>query len=114
MEKWTGSAFVMNTDPTDDDCAAVSDVIMLDPSGNLSVGDTTATLGEASQGIRQITLSAPGAGNAGSIRVQPQVPCWLRFDWLGTGPSDACAIAFFGGYAASKPLIFVCEIYRGM
>jgi len=95
LEKWTGSAFVMNTDPTDDDCAAVSDVIMLDPSGNLSVGDTTATLGEASQGIRQITLSAPGAGNAGSIRVEPQVPSWLHFDWLGTGPSNPSAIAIF-------------------
>ncbi|WP_312911612.1 DUF6701 domain-containing protein [Stutzerimonas nitrititolerans] len=114
LEKWTGSAFVMNTDPTDDDCAAVSDVIMLDPSGNLSVGDTTATLGEASQGIRQITLSAPGAGNAGSIRVEPQVPSWLHFDWLGTGPSNPSAIAIFGGYAGSKPLIFRREIYRGM
>ncbi|WP_313507060.1 DUF6701 domain-containing protein [Stutzerimonas nitrititolerans] len=114
LEKWTGSAFVTNTDPTDDDCAAVSDVIMLDPSGSLSVGDTTATLGEASQGIRQITLSAPGAGNAGSIRVEPQVPSWLHFDWLGTGPSNPSAIAIFGGYAGSKPLIFRREIYRGM
>lgn len=114
LEKWTGSAFVMNTDPTDDDCAAVSDVIMRDPSGNLSVGDTTATLGEASQGIRQITLSAPGAGNTGSIRIEPQVPSWLHFDWLGTGPSNPSAIAIFGGYAGSKPLIFRREIYRGM
>ncbi|WP_312954680.1 DUF6701 domain-containing protein [Stutzerimonas nitrititolerans] len=114
LEKWTGSAFVTNTDPTDDDCAAVSDVIMLDPSGSLSVGDTTATLGEASQGIRQITLSAPGAGNTGSIRIEPQVPSWLHFDWLGTGPSNPSAIAIFGGYAGSKPLIFRREIYRGM
>ncbi|MHB0841235.1 DUF6701 domain-containing protein [Stutzerimonas nitrititolerans] len=114
LEKWTGSAFVTNPDPTDDDCAAVSGVIMLDPSGNLSVGDTTATLGEASQGIRQIILSAPGAGNTGSIRIEPQVPSWLHFDWLGTGPSNPSAIAIFGGYAGSKPLIFRREIYRGM
>jgi len=114
LEKWTGSAFVTNPDPTDDDCAAVSGVIMLDPSGNLSVGDTTATLGEASQGIRQIILSAPGAGNTGSIRIEPQAPSWLHFDWLGTGPSNPSAIAIFGGYAGSKPLIFRREIYRGM
>ncbi len=71
-------------------------------------------LGKASQGIRLITLSAPGAGNTGSIRIEPQAPIWLHFDWLGTGPSNPSAIAIFGGYAGSKPLIFPREIYRGM
>lgn len=115
LERWTGSAFVTNTNPVDDVCAAVSETITLDnPSGNLSVEETSATLGEASQGIRLITLSAPGEGNAGSIRVEPQVSSWLHFDWLGTGLTNPSAIATFGGYAGSKPLIFRRELYRGM
>src|SRR5690606_29243781 len=52
LGKWTRRASLMNTAPAADDCGAVSEVIMLDPSGNVSVGDTTARLGEASQAIR--------------------------------------------------------------
>ncbi|WP_332823428.1 DUF6701 domain-containing protein [Stutzerimonas kunmingensis] len=113
LEKWTGSAFVSNTDPADEDCAVVSETITLDnPSGNLSIEETSATLGEASQGIRLITLSAPGADNTGSIRVEPHVPSWLHFDWLGTGPTNPSAIATFGGYAGYPPVIFRREVYR--
>jgi len=113
LEKWTGSAFVTNTDPADEDCAVVSETITLDnPSGNLSIEETSATLGEASQGIRLITLSAPGADNTGSIRVEPHVPSWLHFDWLGTGPTNPSAIATFGGYAGYPPVIFRREVYR--
>ena len=113
LEKWTDSAFVTNTDPADEDCAVVSETITLDnPSGNLSIEETSATLGEASQGIRLITLSAPGADNTGSIRVEPHVPSWLHFDWFGTGPINPSAIATFGGYAGYPPVIFRRELYR--
>lgn len=113
LEKWTDSAFVTNTDSADEDCAVVSETITLDnPSGNLSIEETSATLGEASQGIRLITLSAPGADNTGSIRVEPHVPSWLHFDWFGTGPINPSAIATFGGYAGYPPVIFRREVYR--
>jgi len=117
LEKWNGSAFVTNTDPVDSSCTEVSDIKLDSPRGNLSKGDIdalTVMLGDVLQGMRQITLSAPGVGKAGSVRVEPQVPSWLYFDWLGTGPISPSAIATFGGYAGSKPLIFRRELYRGM
>ncbi|WP_260523708.1 DUF6701 domain-containing protein [Pseudomonas sp. DNDY-54] len=116
LERWSGSGFVTNTDPVDDLCAAVDDNITLDsPSGKLTesdLADMTATLSDALQGMRQIILSEPGAMKAGSVRVEPQVPNWLYFDWLGTGPSNPSAIATFGGYSGSRPLIFRREVYR--
>ncbi|MGE6527835.1 DUF6701 domain-containing protein [Pseudomonas sp. NPDC077382] len=116
LERWSDSGFVTNTDPVDDLCAAVDENITLDsPSGKLTesdLADMTATLSDALQGMRQIILSEPGAMKAGSVRVEPQVPSWLYFDWLGTGPINPSAVATFGGYSGSRPLIFRREVYR--
>ncbi len=112
LEYWSGTAFVTDTAPADMNCTAVSDAALDNPTGSLTPAKTSVTVGAVSQGVRLLTLSAPGTGNAGTLRVTPQVPGWLYFDWLGKGATNPSAIASFGGYAGARPLIFRREVYR--
>lgn len=112
LERWHGTAFITDTTLADASCTALSDVTLGNPTGSLTPSKTSVTVGAASQGLRLLSLSAPGAGNAGTIRVTPHAPGWLYFDWLGTGASNPSATASFGGYTGSRPLIFRREIYR--
>ncbi len=112
LERWSGTAFVTDTALADVNCTAVSEATLDNPTGRLTAGKTGVTIGAASQGVRFLTLSAPGTGNAGTLQVTPQVPGWLYFDWLGHGATNPSATASFGGYAGARPLIFRREIYR--
>jgi MSHA biogenesis protein MshQ len=112
LETWNGAAFEVQVAAVAEDCTSVSGVSLDDATGNLAETETRATRGEPSAGVTMIGLSAPGAGNTGSIRVTPDVPAWLQFDWLGNGPVNPSGIAVFGGYGGQKPLIFRREVYR--
>ncbi|WP_137974777.1 DUF6701 domain-containing protein [Pseudomonas sp. F(2018)] len=94
--------------------------------GNLANGETLLSYRNAtgggtapfvvsagSSGAGGYLLSAPGAGNDGSVRVAFPTPTWLRFDWDGNGSLDhASGLATFGIYKGAAPLIFRREVYR--
>jgi len=82
-------------------------------TGNLADGDVTPSLSAIISGVGQLQLSAPGAGNDGSVQATLTVPDWLLYDWAGTGTRQAArGLAAFGIYQGSRPLIFRRELYR--
>lgn len=86
-------------------------------SGNLSTGETSGTLSGPSAGVGMLRLSAPGAGNDGSVLASlSAVPNWLFYDWDATGDVSkrraAKGLASFGIYKGATPLIFRRELYR--
>lgn len=82
-------------------------------TGNLAPGDTTPTLAGPSAGLGTVSLSAPGAGNDGSVQVSfPASPSWLQYPWNGANRQLARGLASFGIYQGASPLIFRRELYR--
>lgn len=83
-------------------------------TGNLVAGKTIASTGSFSQGAGLVSLTAPGAGNDGSLQLAyPNMPEWLKYDWLRSGSRQpARGVASFGIYQGAKPLIFRRELYR--
>lgn len=82
-------------------------------TGRLASGETAVVSTLLNFGVGQVGLSAPGAGNDGSVDVSfPAMPDWLRYDWRGSGREAGRGHATFGIYAGAKPLIFRREIYR--
>lgn len=83
-------------------------------SGNLAEGETTPGItGMLSAGRDTITLTAPGAGNDGSVTVNLAAPIWLQFDWdnNGTYTDDPSAIATFGIFHGNDATIYRRELY---
>lgn len=82
-------------------------------TGNLALGETTPTLVGPAAGGGSVSLSAPGAGNDGSVQVSfPASPSWLRYPWDGANRQLARGLASFGIYQGAAPLIFRRELYR--
>ncbi|MCQ4297062.1 MSHA biogenesis protein MshQ [Pseudomonas stutzeri] len=114
IESWRDGAFQTETQDT---CSAPllgNPALVVDTfTGNLSAGETTPSRSGPTAGIGQILMSAPGAGNDGSVQVElPGSPAWLLYDWNGTGRQTARGLASFGIYQGSPPLIFRRELYR--
>lgn len=80
--------------------------------GNLASGDTTASLSGPTGGLGSLSLTAPGAGNDGSVQVNLDVPDYLHFDWFGSGLSDPQGQATFGIFGGQQPIIYRRETYR--
>ena len=128
LESWQGSSTGLFQLESADTCtsAVLGQPQLGTPTGNLSVGDTTASLSSpaltAAQGV--ITLTAPGAGNDGSVPVGLPTPTaciagqanclpdWLWYDWRGAGREAPQGLATFGVYRGAEPLIFRRELYR--
>ncbi|WP_421683805.1 hypothetical protein HKW98_04945 [Stutzerimonas urumqiensis] len=92
----------------------VEDPVLDGFTGNLASGETAASVGSFAQGAALATLSAPGRGNDGSVRLSfPNVPEWLKYRWDGAAtPQPPSGVATFGVYQGSPPLIFRREVYR--
>lgn len=128
LESWQGSSTGLFQLERADTCTAavLGQPQLGTPTGNLSVGDTTASLSSPAlteaQGV--ITLTAPGAGNDGSVPVSLPTPTaciagqanclpdWLWYDWRGAGREAPQGLATFGVYRGAEPLIFRRELYR--
>lgn len=128
LESWQGSSTGLFQLERADTCTAavLGQPQLGTPTGNLSVGDTTASLSSPAlteaQGV--ITLTAPGAGNDGSVPVGLPTPTaciagqanclpdWLWYDWRGAGREAPQGLATFGVYRGAEPLIFRRELYR--
>lgn len=123
VEYYNGSSFILNAD---DSCTTRTDLPAAAPTwgditlptasytGNLVEGETTPSItGMMSAGVDAITLTAPGAGNDGSVTVDLSAPIWLQFDWDGNGTytDDPSATATFGIFRGNDATIYRRELY---
>jgi MSHA biogenesis protein MshQ len=116
LESWqstAGGSFQPEGLDTCTNAAVLGAPLLSDFTGNLTTGKTTPSLVWPVVGSRSLLLSAPGAGNDGSVQATlTTLPTWLYFDWNGSGRSAAKGLASFGIYAGPEPLIFRRELYR--
>jgi len=97
---------------TTDNCTAAVTIALSNYTGNLSVGETTASQSAITSGIIPISLSAPGAGNTGSVIITVTTPAWLTYDYDGDGTAEnAQASATFGIYEGRRPIILRRQTY---
>jgi MSHA biogenesis protein MshQ len=55
-------------------------------------------------------ISAPGAGNTGSVDLTYDAPAWPEFDWNGSGAEDPTGTASFGHYRGHDKVIYWHEV----
>ncbi|MFK7916193.1 MAG: DUF6701 domain-containing protein [Pseudomonadales bacterium] len=101
---------------TADQCSLyqLGDATLSDYQMSLNAGETSATgpLGATAlvagrdSDSAPLLLSAPGAGNAGSVLLQLATPAWLQFDWTGAGASDPAARMHFGLFRGHDRVVF--------
>lgn len=113
LESWqdvAGGSFQVEAEDT---CTNLGTPALDMFTGNLALGETTPTLVGLSAGGGSVSLSAPGAGNDGSVQVSfPASPSWLQYPWDGANRQLARGLASFGIYQGAAPLIFRRELYR--
>ena len=112
LQSWkSGGVFSLEAGDT---CTVLSsaNVSLSNFIGNLASGDTTASLSGPTGGLGSLSLTAPGAGNDGSVQVNLDVPDYLHFDWFGSGLSDPQGQATFGIFGGQQPIIYRRETYR--
>ncbi len=112
-EYFDGTIFRANTA---DNCSAFALGTALAFSNwqrNLNPGETTPTAATLTLagGKGAIPLSAPGAGNSGSVDLTLDVPAWLEFPWSGAAMADPRARASFGLYRGGTGMIYRRESY---
>lgn len=100
LEYWNGSAYVVSVDDT----LSFVTLVLGNYLVNLNAGETLATAPTFVNGVGQIRLSAPGAGNNGSVDVTLGAP---SSSYLSGGAGRAT----FGVYKGSKEFIYLREAY---
>ena len=97
----------------DDTCSSFS-VLPLEMLDTLNPALVTTSLSSLAAGEATLTISAPGAGNTGSLGVILNAPTWLEFDWgRPVGESnrlESKATASFGIYSGNDAFIYRREI----
>ena len=114
----TDDGFILNTD---DSCTTYDATAgtLANYTGNLSSGDTTVTGAVAvSPGLYDITFTAPGTGNEGSVNLlTDNISSWLTYPWGidcdGDSVNDtgACGTASFGLYRGDDRIIYQREVF---
>jgi MSHA biogenesis protein MshQ len=100
LDYWNGTYYTPNVD---DDLSVVNAAFVGGSyTGNLSAGETALTAPTFVNGEGQIGLSAPGAGNGGSVGVTLNPPAYL--------PGDT-ARATFGLFKGKNEFIYLREAY---
>lgn len=110
---FNGTEFQRNTL---DNCSSYSSALttLSNFTDNLQAGETSVVSPPTStsfsagltQGTAPLLLSAPGAGNTGTLELLFNTELWLRFDWLGTGETNPSAVATFGGFRGHDRVIY--------
>ncbi|HEX7029367.1 MAG TPA: DUF6701 domain-containing protein [Gammaproteobacteria bacterium] len=73
---------------------------------NLAAGESLVGGTNFASGAGQVTLTAPGVGNNGSMQLNYDTDPWLEYDWTGTGAEDpAGTIRFFEIFATEPGFI---------
>lgn len=116
VETWRDLAGARFAPESEDICTTsdeLGEASLISYSGELGAGETAATIDGFSSGSGVLTLSSPGAGNHGSVRLGfPALAEWLKYGWDGPVRRSAEGVGTFGIYQGSKPLIFRRELYR--
>jgi MSHA biogenesis protein MshQ len=113
LETWQNIAGGSFQPETGDTCTVLGTAALDGYNGNLAAGETTPTTGQIAAGRWNISLSAPGAGNDGSVQARfDTAAAWLRYPWDGVSRTEARGLASFGTYKGATPLIFRRELYR--
>lgn len=120
LESWqavAGASFQPELTDSCTNAAVLGAPALISYMGNLAAGETLATMNGPLAAAGQLRLSAPGAGNDGSVQASfANLPAWLLYDWDATGlPAGrraARGLASFGIYQGATPLIFRRELYR--
>ncbi|PCJ18493.1 MAG: hypothetical protein COB04_07230 [Gammaproteobacteria bacterium] len=113
----TGSstAFVVNS-ADNNSCTGTSlgsgNITLSNYLGNLSSGETTASLSGYSSGVGTINFTAPGSGNDGQVKTTLNVPAYLEYNWFDTGLADPVAAGVFGIYEGNETIFYFRESYR--
>ncbi len=113
IEYWDGASWQTNLE--DDSCTtlALTDFSVGSATGALATSPpTTTNLIPFTDGQGSVDLTAPGAGNTGSVVLTGNVPPWLQFAWDGTTLSSPSATAMFGIYRGRPPILFRSQTYR--
>lgn len=97
---WNGAGYITNRDDNDSVLGAAN-ILLSNYQRNLNSGETLVTPPIFVNGLGQISLSAPGAGNSGSVDLQTNTPSYLP-----SGTSRATFGIYKGG-----PLIYQRENY---
>lgn len=97
---WNGSGYITSSDDNHTVLNA-SDIVLGNYLRNLNSGETLVTAPVIVNGVGKITLSAPGAGNNGSVDLSSSAPTYLP-----SAPSRATFGIYRGG-----PLIYQRENY---
>jgi len=98
LEYWDGTRYVASAD----DNLSLLTLALDNYLGNLASGETTLTAPVFASGVGRVGLSAPGAGNSGSVDVIVTAPSYL--------PGDT-ARGTFGVYKGNKAFIYLRESY---
>jgi len=97
----------------DDNCSSFS-LLPLEMLDTLNPALLTKSLSPLIAGESTLTLSAPGAGNTGSLGVTLDAPTWLEFDWgRPVGEANRLepkATASFGIYSGNDAFIYKREV----
>ena len=116
LDSCTPVTAVALSDADPGDSLQVSDTCIVDQLG-ASGADACAAgtpgrqySGTASAGEYVVSLTSPGAGKTGGLRVTAVPPHWARFDWASSGKSDPVGIATFGIYNRNTEVIYQREI----
>jgi len=98
LEYWNGTRYVTSAD----DNLSLLTFTMGNYLGNLASGETILTVPVFAGGVGRVGLSAPGAGNSGSVDVTVTAPSYL--------PGET-ARGTFGVYKGNKAFIYRRESY---
>lgn len=117
LQYWNGGAFAVNGLDSCTNLAAAS-IGLSAYTGALAAGESViaeATIAFAA-GIGALTMTAPGAGNAGSVLLTPDLAtagrAYLQGRWSGAAWNDnPSARAAFGVYGQPRNFIFFRENY---
>jgi len=111
-EYFNGAVFVTNAADNCTSFTLATDLTLGNWQRNLNAGETTPSPAAVTlaSGVSAIALSAPGAGNSGSVDLTLAVPNWLQFNWSGA-VGNPKARATFGVYRSANELIYLREAY---
>jgi MSHA biogenesis protein MshQ len=112
-----GSGFVVNTD---DICtsyintgASLSDYLLGLPVVTVTSPTVLTSLISGETAVTEpLYLSAPGAGNDGSVDVTYDAPIWLEYNWNDAGDVDPTGTASFGHFRGHDRVIYWREIFN--
>ncbi|UZK02769.1 DUF6701 domain-containing protein [Venatoribacter cucullus] len=108
-EYWNGSRFAVNTD---DSCWGYSAALASPETSGLTT--VTGSNGVLLQGQADVVaLSAPGAGNTGTVRINYATPVFLQDDFNNTGAlENPSGLATFGIFRGHDRVIYWREVGR--